>query len=451
MWIIFALCVLLISGVVGLHLGRFREAYTEMTGMMAGMTMGMLNGFLLGYAAGAGTISMFWGNLFGVLLGLMLGVYFGRAGGLMGILDGGMGGVMGGSMGAMLAVMVAFPPEAIYWTALLLAGIYLVGILGLVALMEQSAPEHAAMHRVLPMFTRAMSTEAAEEIDANRQAGAASSSLQITDYYAFLGISHSATAQEIGDAYLTRLASSDEADTERAELALATLTNPRKREIYDRRLEESRATNSYNERGDCCPPPRRGLARQAPTVETSLPARKLTTPARTSTVKLQQRAPSTVRRVASPPEQKEAPISWIGVLAGVVTVVMLAAWWLVSQGGGNVVPATANPSQLEAQAVVAPIADDGKQTLDFVVNGFTRSYEPKAIKVKKGVPVHFNVSHTGPDAGCSKFIAIRDLDVHGEAVRGQSTHIDFTPTRAGIFEINCEMQMTPPSYLIVTE
>ncbi len=240
MWIVYALCVLLISGIVGLHLGRFREAYTEMTGMMAGMTMGMLNGFLLGYAAGAATFSMFWGNLFGVLLGLVLGVYFGRAGGLMGILDGGMGGVMGGSMGAMLAVMVAFPPEAIYWTALLLAAIYLVGMLGLVALMEQSAPKHAAMHRVLPMFTRAVSDEAAEEIDAYRQTEASPNSLQITDYYAFLGIPHSATAQEIGDAYLTMLASSDEADTERAELALATLTNPRKREIYDRRLEESR-------------------------------------------------------------------------------------------------------------------------------------------------------------------------------------------------------------------
>jgi plastocyanin len=465
MWIVYALCVLLISSVVGLHLGRFREAYTEMTGMMAGMTMGMLNGFLLGYAAGAGTISMFWGNLFGVLLGLMLGVYFGRAGGLMGILDGGMGGVMGGSMGAMLAVMAAFPPEAIYWTALLLAVIYLVGMLGLVALMEQSAPKHAAMHRVLPMFTRAVSDEAAEEIEAYRQTDASASSLQITDYYAFLGIPHSATAQEIGDAYLSMLASSDEADIERAEQALATLTNPRKREIYDRRLEASRAANSYNERGDCCPPPRRGTersdARRAPTVASpsgasgsaiataTVPVRVSTNGRNGKTVTAPVRGK--VRRVASPVEQREMPISWVGVLAAVVTVVMLAAWWLVSQGGGSVTPATANPSQLEAQAVVAPIGDDGKQTLDFVVNGYTRSYEPKAIKVKKGIPVHFNVSHKGPDAGCTRFIAIKDLDVHGVAVLDQPTNINFTPTQAGTFEINCEMHMTPPSYLIVTE
>src|SRR6266540_3934337 len=100
-WVIYGLAILLISGFVGLHLGRFREAYPEMTGMMAGMTMGMLNGFVLGFAfavlaglivagpSGAGVYGiggMFWGNLFGIIFGLSLGTYFGRAGGLMGIM-----------------------------------------------------------------------------------------------------------------------------------------------------------------------------------------------------------------------------------------------------------------------------------------------------------------------------------------------------------------------------
>jgi hypothetical protein len=40
--------VLVVSLVVGAHLGHFRQAYTEMAGMMAGMTMVMLNGFLQG-------------------------------------------------------------------------------------------------------------------------------------------------------------------------------------------------------------------------------------------------------------------------------------------------------------------------------------------------------------------------------------------------------------------
>ncbi len=224
---------------------------------------------------------------------------------------------------------------------------------------------------------------------------------------------------------------------------------------------KSRAANGYNERGDCCPPPRRGMARHASTVappsDTSgSTIATIAVPATANTTRRNGKAVTApvrgkVKRVASPPEQREMPISWVGVLTAVVTVVMLAAWWLVSQGGSNVTPATANPSQLEAQAVVALIGEDGKQTLDFVVNGYTRSYEPKAIKVKKGVPVRFNVSHKGPDAGCTRFIAIKDLDVHGVAVLDQPTHINFTPTKAGVFAINCEMQMTPPSYLIVTE
>ena len=161
-WLIYALAILVISGLVGIHLGRFREAYTEMTGMVTGMAMGMLNGFVLGYCAAAATSSMFWGNLIGVLLGLALGAYFGRAGGLMGVMDGSMGGVMGGAMGAMLAVMVIFPPQYLFWTAVLLGAIYIAGMAGLVVLIEQSAPEHAALHRLLPMFTRAVSSEVAE-------------------------------------------------------------------------------------------------------------------------------------------------------------------------------------------------------------------------------------------------------------------------------------------------
>src|SRR5919201_60528 len=166
MWIVYGLAVLFISVLIGLHLGRFREAYTEMTGMMAGMTMGMLNGFLLGFAAAAASgHKMFWGNLFGILLGLLLGVYFGRAGGLMGIMDGGMGGVMGGSMGAMLDVMVQFPPEGIYWTALLLTLLYIAGMVSLVVLIERSAPGHAALHRLAPYFTRAVATEVDESAE----------------------------------------------------------------------------------------------------------------------------------------------------------------------------------------------------------------------------------------------------------------------------------------------
>ena len=240
-WLIYGAVVLVVSVLVGLHLGRFREAYTEMTGMMAGMTMGMLNGFLLGYTAAAITASMFWGNLFGILLGTALGAYYGRAGGLMGIMDGAMGGVMGGAMGAMLMIMLVWPPF-IMWTAALLAAVYIAGMAGLVALIERSAPEHAAFHKVLPMFARAVSTEVREH--ASRTA---TGPAYFDDYYTFLGVARDASRDEITNAYLEQLSIADEDTVARAERALSTLTDPVRRRTYDTRLDSHIAS------GDCCP------------------------------------------------------------------------------------------------------------------------------------------------------------------------------------------------------
>lgn len=229
-WLAYSAVILIISAIVGLHLGRFREAYTEMTGMMAGMTMGMLNGFVLGYAAGAYFSSMFWGNMVGILLGLALGIYFGRAGGLMGIMDGAMGGVMGGSMGAMLALMVLFPTYGLIWTAVLLTAIYLVGMASLVVLIERSAPGHSALHVLAPFFTRAVAQEVAE---VNMQPGV----VVFDDYYTFLGIDRTASNQEINDAYLNVLSLADDYIIARAERAYSTLTDPARRRAYNARLD----------------------------------------------------------------------------------------------------------------------------------------------------------------------------------------------------------------------
>ena len=249
-WLLYIAAVLAISGLVGWHLGRFQEAYTEMLGMMAGMTMGMLNGFILGYAAAALTYSMFWGNVIGILLGLTLGIYFGRPGGLMGILDGGMGGGMGGSMGAMLAIMVQFPAWALSATAALLMLLYLLGMGGLVVLIERSAPGHAALHRVAPWFTRAMAEEVAEV----QARAAATGNGGLMNYYELLDIPVRATAAEIAQAYLVYIAEADAEERDFATTALATLSNPTARARYDRELAVAAG------RGECCPPPRRSRA-----------------------------------------------------------------------------------------------------------------------------------------------------------------------------------------------
>src|SRR6476620_282682 len=204
-WIIYCIIVLIISGVVGLHLRRFRDVYTEMTGMMVGMTMGMLNGFVLGFAAAGATeaifrttatVSLFWGNLVGIVLGVGLGAYFGRAGSLMGMMDGGMGGLMGGSMGAMLMAMIPFPAWATYWTAVLLTAVYAVGMFTLVVLIERSAPDLGALHKLAPWLTRPLLDEIDEGTGAPQIAASATPAgmPKIDDYYEFLGIESWSTA-----------------------------------------------------------------------------------------------------------------------------------------------------------------------------------------------------------------------------------------------------------------
>jgi hypothetical protein len=475
-WLIFATIILIAGGVIGSHLGRFREAYTEMTGMMAGMTMGMLNGFLLGYAGAAaaasifaGTVigtatgSLFWGNLMGILLGALMGVYFGRAGGLMGMMDGGMGGVMGGSMGAMLAAMLTFPEGLLLWTAVLLGAVYVVGMAALVVLIEKSAPGHDALHWLAPYFTRAMAEEADE-------AQAALGGRQMPDYYDFLDVEWGASEAEITDAYIGKLADGDDTELQWAERALAILTDPRKRAAYDKQLKLSLG------RGDCCPPPKRkqGVVDAA----TKLPATTITRTAATAVAVKPAKAPARVsREVKSQTKSQVQRVTQnrqarqtqhtkrrglgagplIGAGLGGLLVVGLFLVWTLTQGSqvegytdnGNRLPDDF-VAKLQTQAVEAPVSD-GKQTLDLAVDAPSMSYKPSVIKVKKGVPVHFKLSAQNGDPGCGRYVGVRGLGVHGIVEPGNITSMDFTPDRTGIFQINCGMQMMDPGYLIVTQ
>ncbi len=56
-------------------------------------------------------------------------------------------------------------------------------------------------------------------------------------------------------------------------------------------------------------------------------------------------------------------------------------------------------AQLEAQAVTVPVGADGKQTVGIVLEADKFQYNPKVIKVKQGVPVHFDLSVTSGDPG----------------------------------------------------
>ena len=156
----------------------------------------------------------------------------------MGVMDGAMGGVMGGSMGAMLSVMMRFPDWALMWTGVLLTAIWIAGMVGLVVLIEQSAPGHAAFHRLLPMFARAVAIEAGEEAELAKTKRRASTNgatnapeRRIVDYYALLGVPTDATDEDISDAYLATIDSVDAATVPRIERAFARSLYERERDL----------------------------------------------------------------------------------------------------------------------------------------------------------------------------------------------------------------------------
>jgi hypothetical protein len=445
-WILYGVAALAITGLAGFHLARFRHVYTEMNGMMIGMTMGMLNGFLLGYAAAGIFSSMFWGNMLGVLLGTALGIYFGRAGGLMGVMDGGMAGLMGGSMSAMLMLMLVWR-DAIAWTALLLALVYLAGMIGLVVLIEQADPEQAILLPFWSSLTRSSASRSARPSTLRRA--------PIDDYYTFLGIPLKATGEEITAAYLNQLSIADDATIARAERAYSILTDPKRRAVYDARLASNQAA------GDCCPPAR-AKQPQPVSAPVSVKQSRAANAKQPHSTKVAAATRPSSRPSPRKQPRKESPISWVGVVVAFGIVTTLVIWWLATQAPTSISTANAFTdngrslpaefvNKLQAGAVDVPIAADGRQSLPFVVNGTSMSYKPPVLRVKQGVPVHFDLSVEGRDPGCGRFVGLAGLGVHGIANPGETTTLDFTPDRAGIFQINCNMQMMSPGYLIVTE
>ena len=108
-------------------------------------------------------------------------------------------------------------------------------------------------------------------------------------------------------------------------------------------------------------------------------------------------------------------------------------------------------AKLQQEAVPAQLSPEGVQTLDVAVYGETMSYSPKVIKVQQGKPVTFNLRVEGKDPGCGRFVGIQGLGVHGIATPGEVSQMSFTPNQAGVYQINCGMQMMEPGYLIVAQ
>jgi hypothetical protein len=225
--------------------------------------------------------------------------------------------------------------------------------------------------------------------------------LSLTDYYVFLGVHQSATQSEIGDAYLNKLVQVEGKDAELAERALATLTNPAKRQVYDIHLAESQADAI----GSCCPPKRNKTSDVATRVNAT-PTRQTPVPLKNKKGQGDNNPARFTRTRHSPPAmqrgRREAPISWVGVVAAVITIALTGTWWLGtvtasqrnSSAGQRSVPALSlaqpvagyshNPDNLSEQQIrsleaisTAPtVGADGKQTVNLAVSGDDRGYTP---------------------------------------------------------------------------
>jgi plastocyanin len=154
-----------------------------------------------------------------------------------------------------------------------------------------------------------------------------------------------------------------------------------------------------------------------------------------------------------------------------VVAVVLAAWWMTglanNNGSTNVAansggfyepqmghvsaPSRIDPAQLEGQAVSAVMGENGTQSLDLTIVGDTMSYKPNVIKVKQGAQVRLNIGIEGRDPGCGRYVVFKGLGAHAIAEPGKVTTAEFTPTQAGVYEINCGMDMMEPGYLVVAQ
>ncbi len=201
---------------------------------------------------------------------------------------------------------------------------------------------------------------------------------RLVDYYRFLGVPRDATTDSIVAAYLGKVQDADGPVRERAEQALAVLSHPAHRAAYDRDLAAGQGAAAGGPR----PAQRAGEmpVRPVGSRPPGVPGRR--TGGRTY--------------VESAPPATVINLDWRWALAAIPVLLLLGVLLFGNaKGGGGPSSGAAVGANTLAQAIPAVIGTDGVQTLNVLVNGDTFQYEPKVIKVKQGVPVHFNLSVKG--------------------------------------------------------
>jgi cytochrome c oxidase subunit 2 len=86
-----------------------------------------------------------------------------------------------------------------------------------------------------------------------------------------------------------------------------------------------------------------------------------------------------------------------------------------------------------AAAQVAPSKAPQAQTVEILAQKF--NFTPEEIKVKKGVPVDLELTTLDRLHGFD----VPGLGLRAEIVPGQTTHVKFTPDKAGRFLFHCDV------------
>ena len=111
---------------------------------------------------------------------------------------------------------------------------------------------------------------------------------------------------------------------------------------------------------------------------------------------------------------------WLVLVAGVAVIAWINWYFFVAP-----------------RSAVTAVADAGMQQVAVLVRG---GYEPGVIHVRTGIPVRL-VFDRQETSSCSEEVVLPDFGVRRYLAPFAKTAVDFTPDRAGTFDISCGMSM----------
>src|SRR5205809_6091737 len=92
---------------------------------------------------------------------------------------------------------------------------------------------------------------------------------------------------------------------------------------------------------------------------------------------------------------------------------------------------------LASRTAATASVKDGVQVVDVLVKG---GYEPGVVRVTRGAPVRL-VFDRQETSSCSEEVVLPDFGIRRFLPPFARTPVEFTPTKAGTFDISCGMSM----------